>query len=158
MRKLLLGAMSVGLIVVAGPALADAGGSTERNNQVECGSGDLGVPSPTGGQVINASIPRGGQGTDNSLVLCSDDDLGADGRVIIGNGGDGGGQICMDGDDTNATPLGLATSGWACLRGGWGEDADGLRCQWHDDPSTDVDDRNSQRATGSPEECPIAIR
>lgn len=157
MKALIATLAGAALLVGAGPAVADPGGTSERNNQVSCGSPDFGIPSPLGGYVLTFTGPRGSSGTDNSLVLCSDDNLAPDGRVIVGNGGEGGGQVCLDGDESNDPGVGIATVGWACARGGWGEDADGIRCQWHDDPSTDVDDRNSQRANGSPEECPVAL-
>ncbi|MBI2169848.1 MAG: hypothetical protein HYU28_10180 [Actinobacteria bacterium] len=152
MRKLPLTILTFGLAIHGPAALADPGGTSETENQVNCGTPDVGVPGPSG-WAVSARFPRGEQGSANSLVLCSDDDLGPDGRIIVGNTDDGGGQFCLDGDATNPEQ----TSGWACARGTADPEWNGIRCQWRDDPATPGDDTNSQTAPGSSHECPNAF-
>ncbi|MGQ0431098.1 MAG: hypothetical protein ACT452_01675 [Microthrixaceae bacterium] len=118
MRKILVAAMTAGLLAVAAPAFAGPGGTSEGTtqngkgtNEVDCTDGNA-----TGQQ---ANVPGSGiwvkadgtpGGTSGALVLCNDGTTanGAptpiQGRIIASGGASqGGGYIAADGDNSNET-------------------------------------------------------
>ncbi len=96
MRKKLVAALVVGLLSLTGPAAlakGPAGSKESKANEVTCNH-DNG-PSGSGGNVY-----QGGNGVylgTNGAEICSDDNSGIDGRVILSSDGYG----AADGDASN---------------------------------------------------------
>jgi hypothetical protein len=120
-KRLIIGSVAAGLMLVAGPALADGqSGSKEHHtectqnpdpngapicnevadNDVQCGEAQGTVPAPTGPIVISGTgDPAAGAG---ELEVCSADSPVLEGRVIVGGSADDrGGYVIADGDTDN---------------------------------------------------------
>lgn len=120
MRKLLVAAMTAGLLAVGGSAMADVAGTGEgtSDNQANCDKSNN--SSITRANVPGSGIWVSGQGSQTApqnggaLVVCNESatNNGApapiQGRVIL-SGGTGGGYVAADGDANNAPEA----QGWA---------------------------------------------
>ena len=122
MRKLLVAAMTAGLLAVGGSAMADVAGTGEgtstnpNNNQVDCDRSSTAQRAKVPGSGItvaangNQSAPQNG----GAIVVCNDaaTNNGApapiQGRIIL-SGGTGGGYVAADGDANNPPEA----QGWA---------------------------------------------
>lgn len=109
MRKLIIAAMTAGLLAVAAPAFADVGGTSENsNNQVDCNDstpGATGFSQPiSGGTYIGADGAPDASALSGALVICNESGaVPIQGRVIIKGGGANptGTYIAADGDADN---------------------------------------------------------
>ena len=107
--KLLIAIAFVALAVLGTPALADGPSGSKENGKNEVTCNKTSGPSGTGGNVYASgnSLYLGSGGAE----VCSDDNSGADGRVIVSSSG----YAAIDGDSSN--PAGNP-QGWARLDSG----------------------------------------
>lgn len=155
MKKMLTLFSVLALAGLAGPAMADAGNTSESGNEVDCGTQTVQAPNPaTGGALISVSDIQPGS-TSGALVVCSSDSLPLDGRIVAqGDAEAAEGSVCADGDASNPGQ----GSGWACVSGGAASGGVEVKCGPEaDDPATAEEETNSQttagQAAGSQAEC-----
>lgn len=118
MRKILVAAMTAGLLAVAAPAFAGPGGTSENSsNQVNCNSGTATGQQqrvPGSGIWVKADGSQSSPQSGGALVVCNDAPTNngvpvpIQGRVIA-SGGTSGGYVAADGDADNPTEA----EGWA---------------------------------------------
>lgn len=154
MRKILVAAMTAGLLAVAAPAFAGPGGTSETSNNVDCNSSAATQRQqvPGSGIFISADGNQAAPQNGGSLVVCNESatNNGAPAPIqgrIIASGGTGGGYIAADGDANNPPEA----QGWARLNISSNPSAAGPRCGGPADPGTSTDsttNNGSQAACG----------
>lgn len=140
MRKILVAAMTAGLLALAAPAFADVGGTSEgTNNQVDCGNGSEGTDvGNTGLTIGGVKLAPQTPGTAGALVVCNDGfQVPIQGRVILsGDAGTKSGYVAADGDVSNADQA----EGWA--RVDLSPGAPVIRCGGPTDPGSGTNAEN----------------
>lgn len=115
--KKLIGVIAAALLALGvAPAFADhgatgPGGSTEHENEVECGEGNIADEG-------SLSVSGDQSGSGGYLEVCNDGDtVPLQGRIIgQGDAQSQDGSLCADGDATNEA-IAEQLGGWACLQG-----------------------------------------